>query len=103
MKLKKGDMVVVRTGKDRGKRGKIIRVMPQEDRILVEGIALQIRHRRRRRAREQGQRVSVPGAIPAGNVMVVCSSCGKPTRIGFQVAESGKIRICKKCKATIVS
>lgn len=101
MKLKKGDNVFVITGKDRGKTGKVLRVIPQEGRILVEGIALQVRHRRRRQAREKGQRVSMPSFIPASNAQIICNSCGKRSRIGFQLAESGKIRICRRCKSPL--
>lgn len=101
MHIKKGDTVFIITGKDRGKTGKVLRVAPQEGRILVEGIASQIRHRKRRQKTEKGQRVAMPAFIPASNAQVICASCGKRTRVGFQVAESGKIRVCKRCKAPL--
>lgn len=100
-KIKKGDNVIVITGKDRGKTGKVLRVIPLKHRIAVEGIALQTRHRRSRKAREKGQKISVPGMISTSNIKLICSSCGKPTRVGFQIAEDGKHRLCKKCKAIL--
>lgn len=101
MKIKKGDTITVITGKDRGKTGKVLRVFPREERILVEGIALQTKHRRRRQAREKGQKITIPGKISASNVLVLCGACGKATRVGFQVATSGKLRICRRCKTTL--
>lgn len=101
LKVKKGDTVFVRTGKDRGKTGKVLRVAARENRLLVEGIALQTRHRRARRANEKGQRVTMPAFISAANVQVICGACGKPTRVGYRVTEDSKQRYCKKCEATI--
>lgn len=101
MKIRKGDTIAIMTGKDRGKTGKVLRVFPRENRILVGGAALQTRHRRARRAREKGQRVTIPGPIALSNVKVVCGSCGKPTRVGFQIGESVKLRVCRKCGSTL--
>lgn len=97
MKIKKGDTVYVRRGKDRGKQGTVLRVFSREGRVLVEGIGLQIRHRRPRRSGEKGQRVTIPGPIAIANVQVLCPSCGKPTRIAFRQTGEEKQRVCKKC------
>jgi len=101
MKIRKGDTVMVMTGKDRGKTGKVLRVVPKQARLLVEGVALQTRHRRPRKANEKGQRVSIPGLISSSNVRIICSSCNKPARIGLQASGTTKQRICKRCGATV--
>lgn len=102
MKIKKGDTVMIAIGKDRGKQGKVLRVAPKERMVYVEGAVLQIRHRRPRRAREKGERVTIPGPIAVANVRFVCPSCGKPTRVGAAVAEGAKRRSCKKCGSVFV-
>lgn len=101
MKIKKGDTVVVTVGKDRGKRGKVLRVSPREGRVFVEGAAQRVRHRRARRSGEKGQRVTMPGPIAIGNVRIVCGACGKAARVGFHKGEGGKQRMCKKCGVVI--
>jgi large subunit ribosomal protein L24 len=100
-KIRKGDTVIIAKGKDRGKSGKVIRIFPRTKRLIVEGIALQSRHRRPRKAGEKGQRVTIPGPIAVGNVRLLCPSCGKATRVGFQLTGTVKQRVCKKCGATI--
>jgi len=99
--LKKGDTVSVRAGKDRGKKGKIISIDRKTGRLVVEG--LNIHHRyQRAKGRTPGQKVSFPGTMPAGKVVLICPSCGKATRIGFKFLENGtKQRICKKCSKGI--
>ncbi|MBI2052894.1 MAG: 50S ribosomal protein L24 [Candidatus Ryanbacteria bacterium] len=97
MKIKKGDTVFVETGKDRAKRGKVVRVYPDTGRVLVEGINQKVRHVRPRRAGEKGQRVTVSHPIPASNVLLVCPHCSKTTRVGYRIAEKEKVRVCKKC------
>lgn len=101
MKIKKNDEVQILTGKDRGKRGKVLRVIPNSEKIVVEGLNLAKRHRRPRKSGEKGQRIEIPAAIPISNVMVVCNQCGKPSRIGYQIANQEKTRICKKCRSKI--
>jgi large subunit ribosomal protein L24 len=103
MKVRKGDTVKLLTGKDRGKTGRVVRVLPGDDRVLVEDVALQTKHRRPRKAGEKGQRISVPAPVHASNVMVVCPKCNKTSRVGYHLdTESGKkARVCKQCGATI--
>lgn len=101
IKIKKGDTVLVTKGKDKGKKGKVVRVFPALEKVLVEGVNTKTRHVRPRRAGEQGQRVEVSHPVPTSNTMVVCSSCGKGTRVGYQVTDGKKVRICKKCKSVL--
>jgi len=101
MKIKKGDNVKILSGKDRGKTGKISRVLPDAGKALVEGLNLVKKHIRPRKQGEKGQRVSVPAAIDISNLMLVCSKCSKATRVGFKVSEKSKFRICKKCGSEI--
>lgn len=106
-KVKKGDTVLALTGKDRGRKGKVLAVYPAAGRVLVEGMNIVKKHIRPRRAGEKGQRVEVPAPMPIPRVMLVCSSCGKATRVGLKrVALEGETkarrqRVCKKCAAVI--
>ncbi|PIR69757.1 MAG: 50S ribosomal protein L24 [Candidatus Niyogibacteria bacterium CG10_big_fil_rev_8_21_14_0_10_46_36] len=102
LKIKKGDTVKVLSGKDKGKTGKVAGTFPKDERIIVENINMQTRHRRPRRQGQKGEKVSLAMPIHASNVLVVCGSCGKPTRIGYQVGQDKKkVRSCKKCKNLI--
>ncbi|MDD4082688.1 MAG: 50S ribosomal protein L24 [Sphaerochaetaceae bacterium] len=105
MKVKKGDSVLIISGKDKGRTGKITKALPKELKILVEGMNLKKKHVKPKREGEKGQMVSIPALIDISNVKLVCPKCGKATRIGYTVekGESGKIknRICKKCKQII--
>ena len=101
MRIKKGDIVKIRSGRDRRKTGKVIRVLHDRGTIVVEGINLRVKHLRPRRAGEKGQRVQFPAALPASRVMLVCPKCGKPTRVGVQTLEDGKRqRRCHRCEQT---
>ncbi len=97
MKIKKGDLVQMLTGKDRGKRGRVLGVYPKENRVIVEGLNIVKKHRRPRRVGEKGQMVEIPRAVDASNVALVCSKCGERARLGYSIAEGKKYRICKKC------
>jgi len=97
MKLKKGDEVEVLAGKDLGRRGTISRVIPQRERVIVDGINLVKKHQKPTRATMQGGIIDKEMPIHVSNVALVCKSCG-PTRVGFRFAENGaKVRICRKC------
>ena len=102
LKILKNDTVVVVAGKDRGKRGKVLRVLPKESRVLVEGINLVVKHRRRTQQEQQHEgRVKMERPISMANVMVVCKSCSAAARVGFKKLEDGsKARLCKKCNET---
>ena len=103
MKIKKNDKVMIMKGKDRGKTGKVSAVFAKENRVLIEGLNLYKKSVRPRRAEEKGQVISVAKPVAASSVRVVCSSCGQPTRVGFEVDAKGKTknRICKKCKKSL--
>jgi len=91
MKIKKGDTVLIISGKDRGKNGKVIGVFPKLDKIIVEGVALKKRHERPKKAGQKGEVVVVPSHIHSSNAMLFCKNCSKRSRS----------RICKKCKNQI--
>ncbi|MDP3004045.1 MAG: 50S ribosomal protein L24 [Candidatus Azambacteria bacterium] len=98
MRIKKGDNIIVISGKDRGKRGKIIKVLPDNEKVIVENINLKKKHQRPKTGGKKGEKIEVPRPIPSSTVALICKNCGKPTRIGRRVSPNGKkIRICKKC------
>jgi large subunit ribosomal protein L24 len=102
MRIKKGDTVVITAGKDRGKRGKVRRALPSEDRVIVEGLNMIKRHSRARRAARQAGIIELEAAVHVSKVMLVCDKCGKPTRIGFRFLDDGKkVRICNSCQEVI--
>ncbi|OIP74752.1 MAG: 50S ribosomal protein L24 [Parcubacteria group bacterium CG2_30_36_18] len=97
MKIKKGDTILVISGKDRGRKGKVLKVFPKEGKILVEGINLKKKHQKPKRTGAKGQIVTLPGLINISNVKLICPKCGKATRVGYIIVENKKYRICKKC------
>lgn len=101
MKIKKGDTVLIISGKDRGKQGKILNVLPKEKKLVVEGANIRKKHTKPRKQGEKGQVVETPAAISFSNVKLICSKCGKPTRVGYKIIENKKYRICKKCSQEI--
>ena len=100
MKIKKGDNVIVVTGKDKGKSGKVLDAFPDRQAVLVEGLNMRKRHQRGTRSNQKGQIIDVPHPIHVSNVMVVDGS-GKPSRIGYKVENGKKVRILKKSGATL--
>lgn len=101
MKIKNGDTVLIISGKDRGKKRKVIKVLPEENRIVVEGANLKKKHTRPKKQGEKGQIVEIAAPFDASNVKLICPRCKKATRVGYRVAEGGKFRICKKCQQEI--
>lgn len=97
MNIKKGDNVIIISGKDKGKQGKVIKVVLKNQKIIVENINLKKKHQRPKTAGKKGEKIEVPRPIPTAAVMMVCKNCGKPTRVGRKVISDKKIRICKKC------
>lgn len=101
MRLKTGDTVVVISGKWKGKKGKIIRAFPREEKVLVEGVNLVKKHQRPTQ-NMQGGIIEKEAPIRACKVMLVCGNCGKPTRVGMKILDdSRKVRVCKKCGEVI--
>lgn len=99
MKIKKGDPVIMLSGKDRSKKGTIIQVSTQTDSVLVEGLNLVKRHLRARKQGQKGQVIARERFVKSSSVALVCKACGKPTRIGYRVSGKTKVRICRKCGA----
>jgi large subunit ribosomal protein L24 len=100
--VRKGDKVIVLSGKDKGKQGKVLSAMPKEQKVIVEGINVATKHSKPRRQGEVGGIIKQETPIYACKVMNVCPKCGKPTRLAHKVLESGeKVRICKHCNETI--
>lgn len=102
MNIKKNDRVKILTGKDKNKSGKVLQVSRKDGRVSVEGLNLLIKHLRPNREGEKGQRIEFPAFIDVSNVSLVCSKCGKATRVAHKIVklENGKTkkyRVCKKC------
>ena len=102
MKIRKNDTVIIITGKDKGKSGKVRRTFPKEDRVVVDGLNMIKRHSRARRAARQAGIIELEAPIHVSNVMLLCDKCGKPTRVGFRfLADGKKARICNACQEVI--
>jgi large subunit ribosomal protein L24 len=95
-KLKKEDTVQIIAGKDKGKRGRILKILRDKDRVVVEGANIVKKARKRRNPQDRGGIVEIEAAIHSSNVQIVCKKCG-PTRIGFKLEGDAKTRICRKC------
>ena len=102
MNVKKGDTVIVLSGKDKGKQGKVLEVMPKERKVVVEKINMVSRHTKPRRQGETGGIIEREGALRACKVMRVCPKCDKPTRVAHKITENGtKLTVCKHCGETL--
>ncbi len=97
--VKTGDNVQVISGKDAGKKGKVLQVSPKEGKVIVEGLNMVTKHVKPRRQGEQGGKVQAEGALYACKVMPVCPKCDKGVRTGSVVKNGKKVRVCKKCNA----
>jgi len=97
MKLKKGDRVRVISGKDVGKEGEITRVFPEAERVIVDGVNVAKRHQRATGQTMQGGIIDKDMPLHISNVAIVCTSCGKHTRIGYRFEGDTKLRVCRKC------
>mgnify|MGYP004615670427 CR=1 FL=1 len=101
MHVKRGDIVKVISGKDKGKEGKILTAYPETGRVVVEGVAIAKKHQKARMQGEESGIIHREAAIDASNVLRVCSKCGKAARTGVKILEDGsKVRYCKKCNET---
>ena len=100
--IRKNDNVLVTTGKDRGKRGRVLRVIPTKNRLIVEGVNLIKRHTKPNPGRQiKGGIVEREASLHASNVQLVCPECGKMTRIGHRIDGDRKVRICRKCEGVV--
>ena len=101
MKVKKNDTVLVLTGKDAGKTAKVLTALPKDNKVIVDGVNVQKKHKKARSAQDVSAITSQAGPIDASNVMVICPVCNKATRVAYQVEGDKKARICKKCGAVL--
>lgn len=101
MKLKKGDEVKVTRGKDKGKTGKIEKVSPKENKVLVLGVNQYKRHLKARSQNQPSEIATITKPLPIANVLLICPKCHLPTRIGYSFEDKKKMRVCKKCKQII--
>lgn len=102
LKIKKGDTIQVIKGDDKGKKGKVLRVFLKERRVIVEGLNLMKKHRRKTQQDQVGGIVSMEAPMSISNVMFFCKHCNKPVRMGFSVLkDKSKARFCKGCKETV--
>ena len=99
--VKKGDTVLVITGKDKGKTGKVLDVFPKDNKVLVDGVNIVTKHKKARKQNEKSEIVKKTAPIEVSNVMVVCGTCGKATRVAHKEINGKKVRVCKKCSASL--
>lgn len=105
IKIKVNDKVQVLSGKDKGKTGKVLQILPDLNKVVVEGINTMYKHIKSRKKGEKGQRVQFNGPVVSSNLMLICPKCSKPSRLGVKISENAtkktKVRFCKKCKEVI--
>ncbi len=97
IKIRKGDLVQVLTGKDRGKQGTVSRVLPKKNKVIVDGVNVAKKHQKAQSAEKPGGIIDKDLPLPVANVGIVCSACGGPVRIGYSFEGDSKVRVCKKC------
>ncbi|MFH0859148.1 MAG: 50S ribosomal protein L24 [Patescibacteria group bacterium] len=102
MKIKKDDIVLIISGKYRGKTGKILKSFPKKNQILVEGINLRKKHQKPKKSGEKGQIIEIPVPLNISNAQLICPKCKKAVRIGYRIEGGKKYRICKKCDKALV-
>ena len=101
MNIRKDDKVVVLSGKDKGKEGKVLVADPKALKVIVEGVNVATKHQKPRKQGEEGGIIKVETPIYVSKVQLVCPKCGKATRVGHKLADGKKVRVCKKCGAEI--
>ena len=102
LKIRKGDRVRVLTGKDRGKEGNVMRAMPRDGKVIVDGVNVARKSQRPTRSTQQGGIIDKDMPLPVANVAILCPVCGKATRVGYTTDRDGtKARVCKKCGGEI--
>ena len=97
LKIRKDDTVIVLSGDDKGKKGKVIATSPKERKVIVEGVNMVKKHVKPRRQGENGGIIEVAGAMYADKVAVFCDKCGKGVRVGYKTVNGKKVRVCPKC------
>ena len=101
MNIRKDDKVVVLSGKDKGKQGKVLVADPKGMKVIVEGVNVATKHQKPRKQGEEGGIIKTETPVYAAKVQLVCPKCGKATRVGHKLTENGKVRVCKKCGAEL--
>lgn len=101
LSIKKNDKVLVITGKDKGKQGKVLGVLPKDNKVVVEDVNVVTKHQKPRSQQDQGGLIKKNAPIEISNVMVVCPECGKATRVARKNIDGKNTRICKKCNASL--
>ena len=101
MNIRKDDTVIVLSGKDKGKKGKVLSVNPKDGKLVAVGINVASRHRKPRKQGEEGGILKIETPIYACKVQVVCPKCGKATRVAHKIEGDKKVRVCKKCGAAL--
>ena len=101
MEIKKGDTVVMLPGKDKGKKGTVVKASPADKKVVVEGLNMVVKHVKPRGANQPGGKMDQPAAVDVSNVMLVCPVCGEATKVAHEKAEGKNVRKCKKCGAVI--
>ena len=101
MNIKRDDKVVVLSGKDKGKQGKVLIADPKAMKVVVEGVNVATKHKKPQKQGDEGGIIKVETPIYASKVQLVCPKCGKGTRVGHKIADGKKVRVCKKCGAEI--
>ena len=104
MKIRKGDNVKIIHGKDRGKKGKVMQILPKYDKVVVEGLNKMKKHLKSRgqgKQRQAGQIIEFDAPVHISNLAFMCDKCGKQTRVGFKMIEGKKVRTCAKCNEVL--
>ncbi|MDD4358713.1 MAG: 50S ribosomal protein L24 [Candidatus Pacebacteria bacterium] len=102
MNIKKGDQVIIIAGNYKDKKGKVVKALPKEGRVIVEKVNIVKKHIKPRRQGEKGQVIEIERPINVSNVQVICPKCSKKTRLGYTLSKDGKkVRVCKKCNKEI--
>ncbi|RJQ53568.1 MAG: 50S ribosomal protein L24 [Actinobacteria bacterium] len=101
MKIRKGDTVQVISGKETGKKGKVLRTLPEKQRVVVERLNMMKRHTKPTQKNPQGGIIEREASIPVSNVMLICPGCGQPSRLGSRREDGGVVRVCKKCNQDV--
>ena len=100
-KIKKNDNVEVLAGKDKGKRGSVVRIIPKKNKVIVSGVNIVKKAMKRRSQQDQGGIVEVEAPLHISNVGIVCKKCGRPVKIGYKIDGDKKVRVCRKCGETL--
>ena len=101
MNIKKDDKVIVLSGKDKGKQGKVLSADPKAMKVVVEGVNVATKHQKPMKQGQDGGIIKVETPIYVSTVQLVCPKCGKATRVGHKIADGKKVRVCKKCGAEV--